>query len=276
MRQAPAWHELLFLVLGTGVLVALMLTKAPQGLTISVACGLAAYAILLWRTQSGDRLRLLGSYGVAWAFYAGSSTVVEALGVPLRHQELLAADAALFGQSPALAWQGRLAPWANDGLSAGYLSYHLYLHWALLDALWRDATWRRQISAPLFAAFGLGFVGYLLYPAAPPAVAFPELFSEPVKGGLFTVWNQQINTAMAARYDAFPSLHALITLTLLAWDWAHFRARFWAMLVPSALMLAATLALRLHYAVDLLASLLLFPILLLCHARPASRRSLGP
>ncbi|HAL72082.1 MAG TPA: phosphatidic acid phosphatase [Verrucomicrobiales bacterium] len=276
MRSVLAWHELLFLVLGTGVLTALALTKGLPGLTISIACGLAAYAVLLGRTQGGDWLRLLGSYGVAWAFYAGASRVVEALGVPLRHQELLAADAALFGQSPALAWQGRLSAWENDGLSAAYLSYHLYLHWALLDALWRDTSWRRQISAYLFAAFGLGFVGYLLYPAAPPYVAFPELFPEPVKGGLLTVWNQQINTTMAARYDAFPSLHVLITLTLLSWDWAHFRTRFWAMLVPSVLMLVATLALRLHYAVDLLASLLLFLILLLCHARPATRRSLGP
>ncbi len=275
MSPVPARHELLFLVLGSGVLAALVWVKGMHGLTISAVCGMVAYVVFLWRTQSGDRMRLVGSYLVAWAFYASSSTLVEVLGIPLRHRELLEADAAMFGSSPAISWQGRLASWANEGLSFGYLSYHLYLHWVLLDALWRDPSWRSQISAPLFTAFGLGFVGYLLYPAAPPAAAFPDLFSEPLKGGLLTAWNQQINSMMAARYDAFPSLHVLITLTLLAWDWAHFRARFWAMLAPSALMMLATLALRLHYAVDLLASLLLFLILQICYVRPVPRRSLG-
>ena len=63
---------------------------------------------------------------------------------------------------------------------------------------------------------------------------------------------------MAARYDSFPSLHVLITLMLLGWDWRRFRGRFWIMLIPSMVMIASTVALRLHYTVDLLASGMLF------------------
>ena len=117
------------------------------------------------------------------------------------------------------------------------------------------------MSRRLFLAFGFGFVGYLTFPAAPPAQAFPELLDQALAGGSITAWNASLNAAMAARYDAFPSLHLLITLMLLSWDLRHFRIRFWIMIFPSILMAVATLALRLHYGVDLIAALLLFAFL---------------
>jgi hypothetical protein len=270
-----AWHERLFLLLGSGVALAAALKLGPAGLTLSVCFMVLSYGIMLALTRRGSRVRLLSNYLAAWAFYAGSSHVVTSLGIPLWHKELLGLDAILFGQSPALTWQGICRPWMYEVLSLGYLSYHVYLHWALLDALWRDDSWRSQISTRLFTAFAVGLTGYLLAPAAPPSAAFPELFHLPLQGGFLTGWNEQVNATLAAKYDAFPSLHVLITLTLLAWDWSRFRKRFWTMLLPSMLMLAATLVLRLHYAVDLLASLALFMIILLCHARPPLRRSMG-
>jgi hypothetical protein len=53
----------------------------------------------------------------------------------------------------------------------------------------------------------------------------------------------------------------LITLCLLSFDWRHFRLRFWIMLTPALLILPATIALRLHYVVDVLASFVLFALL---------------
>lgn len=270
-----AWHERLFLLLGSGIALASAVKPGSVSLTASVLFIVLVYGIMLALTRRGGRVRLLGNYLAAWAFYAGSSHVVTSLGIPLRHHELLAMDVFLFGQSPALSWQGVCRPWMYEVLSLGYLSYHVYLHWALLDTLWRDESWRSQISTRLFTAFAVGFTGYLLAPAAPPAAAFPELFHLPLQGGFLTGWNEQVNATLAAKYDAFPSLHVLITLTLLAWDWSRFRKRFWIMLIPSLLMLAATLVLRLHYAVDLLASLALFLIIHICHVRPSPRRSMG-
>lgn len=260
MRQNEApIHERLYLGLGLAVSVALVGMHGWQPLTFAAAMLTLAYAVLLWNVKRGGRLWLLTAYIATWALYAGSSLLVEALDVRQRHLELWVADVFLFGRSPVRAMDGVLPAWALDVLSLGYLSYHVYLHWALLDALLaRSNAWRLQLGQRLFTAFALGFVGYLLWPAAPPGAAFPDIFTAPLEGGALTRWNAQINTALAARYDAFPSLHALVTLTLLAWDWGAFRTRFWIMLVPSLLMLAATLALRLHYAVDLLAAAVLF------------------
>ncbi len=262
-------HERLYLSLGVALSVALACVNGWHPLLLEAAGLTCAYALLVCRAEAGGRMRLLGAYVVTWALYASSSVLVEALAVPLRHHELLAADVALFGESPVLALRGVMSPGLNDLLSLGYMSYHVYLHWALLQVVISNK--QGVLFGPrLFTAFAIGFCGYLLYPAAPPLTAFPELFETPLAGGLLTHWNESLNSAMASRYDAFPSLHALITLTLLAWDWRFFRLRFWIMLTPSLLMLAATLALRLHYAVDLLVAGLLFLVLQFIYVRNQS------
>jgi hypothetical protein len=251
MIRRVSVHEALFLVIG--LFLGLQSAFAGLGLSWVVWGFLGVYGSILWFTAPGDKLRLLSAYGVAWALYAGSSVLVEKLGIPLRHRELLAADS--FLHRP---WTGTLPAWANDFFSAGYLSYHVYLHCACIDALLRGPSWRQSFSRRIFTAFGIGFIGYFTLPAASPAQAFPKLFPQAITGGLLTAWNDGLNAAMAARYDSFPSLHVLITLMLLGWDWRRFRGRFWIMLIPSVVMIAATVILRLHYTVDLLASGILF------------------
>ena len=146
----------------------------------------------------------------------------------------------------------------GEFLTTGYLSYLPYLHWALISSLFATSENRARWTNEVWGAFAVGLVGYLVWPASSPGVAFPELFSAPVAGGMVTRLNETVNATASARYDAFPSLHLLITLTLLHYDWRTMRWRFWIMLVPSLVMLVATLALRLHYAVDLIASTLIF------------------
>jgi hypothetical protein len=265
-------HEWLYVRLGCAITLALAFVGGGWHPLLVVAALTLIYLLLQRVGEPGGRVRLLGAYMATWALYAGSSAIVEKLGVPLRHHELLAADTALFGESPVLTLRGLFSPALNDLLSLGYMSYHVYLHWALLQVVISNKH-GMLFGARLFTAFAVGFLGYLLYPAAPPLTAFPELFPTPLAGGALTHWNQQINIAMASRYDAFPSLHVLITLTLLTWDWNCFRLRFWIMLVPSLLMLVATLALRLHYAVDLLAAVLLFFLLHLAYGRNPLRHS---
>lgn len=73
--------------------------------------------------------------------------------------------------------------------------------------------------------------------------------------GPVTQLNNWINGHMAAGYDAFPSLHVLVTGAVLVWDFRRFRWRFNVMILPSLVMLVSTIALRFHYAIDVLVSL---------------------
>ena len=212
-----------------------------------------AYVLGVVRTKPTSRSRLLINYFAVWAFYGGSSFAIEALRLPLHHEQLLAWDRALWGETPGVAWQGQAPGWLNDLLSAGYLSYHVYLHWVLAEAIWKSDAWRSAYSRVLFTAFGIGFIGYFAFPAGDPRAAFPELYRLPVEGGLMTHFNQWIVGNLAAKYDAFPSVHILVTSAMLACDWRWSRTRLWCMIVPALFMVASTLLLRLHFAVDLLA-----------------------
>ncbi len=263
---------LLLLGLATAVLLAASGEWCAAGIPFLLVFG---YGWILNRYFPGSRERLLAAYGAVWAWYAGFSTVVDLVRIPLRHEALRAVDRWYFGRMPAEGLHGAFAPWFNEVLSLAYLGYQVYLHWFLLEAWHRDTGRRQAMCRWLFPGFVLGMGLYLFCPAAPPASAFPELFNGPPEGGVITRWNADLNAAVAARYDAFPSLHVLITLLLLSWDWRSRRRRFWLMLPGSLLMLLATLALGLHYAVDLLVAVLLFLLLQFFHACIATRRLLG-
>ena len=258
-------------------LVMLLFLWARTGLrseTVATAAVLAIYGIGVWRTTPHSGCRLGINYGLVWAGYAGSSRIIAALEIPRHSAQLLAADRLLFGETPSIAMSAFPQAWVGELLSGAYLSYQLYLLWALMDAGSRPESWRASLNRGIFTAFAVGFAGYFLAPAASPYQAFPELYGQPVSGAWITRTNESLNAHLAAHYDAFPSLHVLITLTLLAFDWRHDRQRFWFMIVPSFLMGVATLALRLHYGVDLLAGVLLFALLDVAESRHDQRMPL--
>jgi hypothetical protein len=278
-------HERLYLLWGAGICAALGLHGVQQMPTLWATVEMLAssavlvitllYAAVLRWTQPGAVARVLAAYAVTWCLYAGSTTFVSWMHLTTHETTLLRLDRLLLGQTPAEMLHGKIGNGYLDLLSLGYMSYHVYLHWALVDLLFRNARWRSALSEKLFLAFGVGFMGYYLYPAAPPKAEWLGITADMPQGCMLTRFNEWLNANMAARYDAFPSLHVLITATLLAWDWRHARWRFRIMLAPSLLMLAATLALRLHYFVDLLASALLFLLLSLFHARRNHHRRLS-
>jgi hypothetical protein len=245
--------------LGVAALAAALFWRSGfSAATLGVAGVGAIHCFLVGISAPASRLRLVTNFVLLWVIYGGCSSIIEALGLPVHQRALLAADRWLFGETPSVAWSAHLTGWMADVLSAAYLSYQVYLHWAFIEAWFRDETWRLRFGRCIFPAFAVGFVGYFLFPAACPNVAFPELYAQAIPGGWIPRFNESLNASLAARYDAFPSLHVLITLTLLAFDARLRHPRFWIMLVPSLLMGVATLALRLHYAVDVLAAVAIF------------------
>lgn len=200
---------------------------------------------------------------MVWLGYLGSTSIIESLHQTSHHAALLALDHRLMGETPSVSLSSFEGAWIGETLSAGYLSYQIYVHWAFVEAMFKSNAWRERCGNMLFSAFALGFLGYMLFPASPPAAVYPELYSAPLAGAWLMQLNNALNAAAAARFDSFPSLHLLITLTLLLHDWRWARRRFLIMLVPSLVMMASTLALRFHYAVDLIASLVLFTGLVL-------------
>jgi hypothetical protein len=253
--------DVLFLALSLVLTIALGWRAGLNQVTCSIGVITVLYALNMMTTVRGDRRWFLGNCCMAWAGYLGSTSIIESLRQTPQHAALLAADRWLMGETPSVALSSFEGVWIGETLSAGYLSYQVYIHWVFVEAFFKSNEWRERCGGMLFTAFAVGFAGYLALPSSPPAVAFPELYSAPLAGGWLMRLNDALNAAGAARYDAFPSLHLLIPLTLLLHDWRWARLRFMIMVGPSLVMLASTIALRLHYAVDLMVSLAIFVML---------------
>jgi hypothetical protein len=259
-------HELALACMGGGTFLATLWRSGTiRGVPLEVGMITFLYACSVFvqrqRNEVVQRIRLLASYGFMVWFYFAVARLTPCLGLTGRDDTLYALDRALFGETPAVYCEALIAPWLTEFLSACYLSFHVYLQVAVLDILWRPVGAAVRLSVSLFTAYAVGLLGYLLVPALGPWRAFPELFGTPLTGGIVTEFNAWIVRQGSSVYDVFPSLHVLVTFVLLDHDWREVRRRFWIMIVPTIGLVFATIYLRYHYAVDLLAGGGLFVIL---------------
>lgn len=259
-RHLPTLPERVFLCVGSMITLTL-LAKAAMSSSGAVICvagvvmiWLAGYWFAVCRTEPNGVARIITNFVTVWLLYSGSGKIINAIQRPDCGETLLSWDRQLFGESPAVSLQSLASPWINEILSAGYLTYHLYLFWFLLNTIWLPPNERVYFTRPLFIAFGLGFSLYFLMPAAGICVSFPELFPRPVTGYWITSFVDALVANMAASYDSFPSMHVFVTGVMLSCDLVHQRRRFWIMLIPSLVMVVSTVLLRMHFTVDLIVS----------------------
>lgn len=178
---------------------------------------------------------------------------------------LLALDRTLWGGASLtehlLSWQ---RPWLSELLSTGYfLFYFLVLLPVIGFAKRRHEGEARAFFLGLTTMYLVGFSGYLLVPASGPYAAFPELFSYPVQGGAMTAMLTKLVAAGITGMDVFPSLHSGIGVYVLGFFALGGHRRIALLLTPVvAALVLATVYLRYHYGIDVLAGLLLAALVL--------------
>src|SRR4030095_6198372 len=117
----------------------------------------------------------------------------------------------------------------------------------------------------LAVLYALSFLGYLFLPARGPIVQMAGAFTVPIDGGAFPRMNVRSVGQGGGPHGAFPSLHVGASLFATLFDLRHrnpLRALIYFPLV--AMIALATLVLRYHSAVALVAALAL--ALLAVHA----------
>lgn len=180
----------------------------------------------------------------------------------LRYDEvLLHLDQAVFSLSPNVWAEQFVSPALTELMSLCYLFFMPLLFFSLARYLF----WRKELLGDfyrgLFTLYGIGFLGYLLVPAAGPYLAFPDLFSVPLTGGLITQLTQTMVVLGSNKVDVFPSLHCAISAYILGFACRHHRRQFYWMLLPVAGLWCSTIYLRYHYLVDVICG---FALALLC------------
>jgi membrane-associated phospholipid phosphatase len=106
--------------------------------------------------------------------------------------------------------------------------------------------------------YALSFLGYLFLPARGPIVQMAGDFTVPINGGPFHVIIVRSVQQVGGPHGAFPSLHVGASLFATLFDLRHrnpLRALIYLPLVATIAL--ATLVLRYHYAVDLIAAVVL-------------------
>lgn len=262
------------------ILSLLLAAVRPAGagrilLLLAITAAAAALAMRLGRR--GGLLGLVRDampYAVMVVLFTHLQPAIEALNAA-RYDALLAElDRRWFGELVP-AWRGALGrpgPF-TDGVYVVYVSFYLLPVVVLLAArTWRGREVMERASFTVLLGFYLSFVGYFLWPTLGPRLPASQ---EATLGGAAV--SQAVRAFLRASegnsLDAFPSGHAGLSLLTAYLGSRIFPRAAVPLFAWSGGVIFATVYVHVHYAVDLVAGLLL-TIVALALAAPA-RRLLG-
>lgn len=255
------------------LLVLLLPGEVPEaGRAVAVFAGLGAVSLLAEALQRRlPRLRPLvvplAAGGLLFAIYSALSLVIPWVLPEDREWTILGLDRRLFGYTWEGVWQGLASPLLSDLLQAVYTSFYLFPF--LLGLRWarrRDWPTLFQGVDRVIVGFLISYCGYLLVPTRSP-YAFVHYATALPSHGLQPFLHERLISTSWTKRDCFPSGHVMMS-SYIAWlCWCRDRAWFrlfgpWALLTA-----AATLYLRYHYLVDVVAGLLFSAVWILASER---------
>jgi membrane-associated phospholipid phosphatase len=164
-------------------------------------------------------------------------------------------DAAILGTQASFLLQPTIQPWLTDFLNLVYFSHVLVFPGvALFFYLKNEGPAFRRIMMGYLTIILMGITSYLLLPAAGPEKFFASQYTRDLQGEALSRSVDYIINAGRVAYDCFPSLHVGIPLLLSFYLRDYRRKAFVPMLGYVALMCVATLYLRYHYFIDVIAA----------------------
>ena len=254
-------HELVFgffLLLTWLRLVAKAGPFTPPALAF-LALLVAPMVVIPWAARRPSpmrwRVRLLLYAPLMGASFSLLPSAFTLLDLPSADPQVVGWEHALIGDQmfPTIhAWEH---PVLTDVMMVAYLFFFYYLVAGPAYYCIHDLPRFRKCFVGLFTIYGLGFIGYSVFPTAGPYL-FLEL-AQPLASGWITDFAKPVVDAASNGVDAFPSIHVAVSLYLLVFDALHYRRRFWRMLAPCIGLSASTMYLRYHYGVDVLAGMVL-------------------
>jgi hypothetical protein len=207
----------------------------------------------------------------------------------LDHQ-LYQFDLTYFGVEPAVYLDRFVGPFSTEWFAFFYFSYFLVLALHVLPILFtsRNSRMLAEFSLGMIILFCIGQTTYMFVPGYGPYRFLPDAFAHQLSPGIWWNTTTDLVARSGAQKDIFPSLHTAAPLFIVLFSY-HRRAEFpfkytWPVCAFfSANIIIATMFLRWHYVIDVVAGLCLA---LLTHVltvrigeREAARRDalgLGP
>jgi hypothetical protein len=263
------WVLLSYLAIVTGI----VLVMRPAGTWIYLLCHASAaglVATVAWAEHrfGGRFWRFLRYWYVIPAILASYRELhylvpqVHPFADQFWDRRLAAIDQRWFGNVDDFFLSG----WPSPLVDLLYLCYWSYfggmiLIGSVLTAKGEYGRLREYLSVLLTGMY-LSYLGYILFPAVGPHKFYVERPPQ-LNGWILGAWlHRGLMAAELEMPDAFPSGHTLMSLIVLFTAYRHHRPTFWILLLPATGCIIATMALRYHYVVDVVASLALLPLVL--------------
>ncbi len=121
----------------------------------------------------------------------------------------------------------------------------------------KDLAGTKELLLAVTFGFCASYLLYLAFPVLAPTRVLH--FREPLEGGpVFHFLYRLLDGLELNKRDCFPSGHTWLTLTVLHLAWLRHRKAFFFLLPVGAGLILATVTLRFHYLVDVLAGALLY------------------
>ncbi len=176
---------------------------------------------------------------------------------------LIKIDSALFGVHPTLWMERLIHTWLTTALQFAYISY--YPMSIALAVVLLVKNKQEEFDTAVFGlilCFYLSYVGYILFPAVGPRFTLAHLQTTGLQANsLTTAIQNTLNGLEHNKTDAFPSGHTAVALMTLYYAWkSGEKALTWVLLPLVSGLIFATVYLRYHYVIDVIAGVLLFAV----------------
>lgn len=240
-----------------------------KGPTVMVNAVINVFLIIIvLAVLTGTRFGSLFKIVRNWAFIILILLAYENLGNLVRFVNPHDADPVLskidtamfFGTNPTLYLEKWIHPWLSEVMHMFYVNYYPFLP-IIGFALYITKDFRayRDAMVSVCLGFYLGYIGYILVPTVGPRYYMADQFTLSVKGTtmLSGMVYDTLNALQSTRRDCFPSLHTAITVIVTTYAFKYRRWLFWFMLPFCTGIICATMYLRYHYVIDVIAGLAL-------------------
>ena len=173
---------------------------------------------------------------------------------------LIKIDYAMFGVHPTLWTERLIHSGLTTALQFAYISY--YPMSIALAVVLLVKNKQEEFDTAVFGlilCFYLSYVGYILFPAVGPRFTLAHLQTTGLQANsLTTAIQNTLNSLEHNKTDAFPSGHTAVALMTLYYAWKSREKALAGILLPLVSgLIFATVYLRYHYVIDVIAGVLL-------------------
>ena len=226
-------------------------------LHVTLLAGFVAVAFFLVRHERANSvqwLRPLVTVAVIFTLYTSLGKLGVAAMPYLTDATLSRIDTWLFGVDPSLWVQRYQAPGLVEFFSIFYGAFIPYINLSLaLNCLGRPPVERDQFLTGWVFTYAISYLGYLFVPAQGPIVFHAGDYDVSLAGNFFYRLVVEGVERSGGLQGAFPSLHVGGSVYLCLYDLRVNRLRGLTFVPLVLLIYAATIFLRYHYVIDLIA-----------------------